>query len=188
MASFLEKILNLAKKTGDNVIVFNPAKPQDSYVILAMNSYEKLVDRSEDFDDLTVDDLDDKINPEIEPWDGAEDSRDSIDWYKDDEEAEDDFGDLKDGEEGEWHNGHNFLPDDIFDGKEETPERVVDDTEKAWEEDVNYLYPTEEEFAAMAKAQETPADSNFNSVADILQERRDQPNNWSEGETAEQRD
>jgi hypothetical protein len=164
MSSSLEKILNLAKKTGDNVIVYNPAKPKDSYVILALNSYERLVEECSCGEFLTEDDLDDKINGEIEPWEdnwGTDEN-----WDEDDAEIE------------------PFLPEDIFHSEEafteEIPagEEAEKDSEDKWEEEVNYLYPTEEEFASMAKEQLSNEGGDFNSISDILETKRDKKNSW----------
>ncbi len=158
MESALEKILNLAKKTGDNVIVFNPAKPRDSYVILALNSYERLVNEGFSGGFLTENDLDDKINPEITSWAG-DDSWDDED--------------------------QDFLPEDIL-GPSAEPLPFTeaaeegDEAEKTWEEEVNYLYPTEEEFSSLAQEESQQSGAgDFNSISDILESKRDKKNNWS---------
>jgi|GEM_PF-366915 len=39
----LKKILNLIKKTGDRVIVYDPSAPDDSYVILDFDRYSKMI-------------------------------------------------------------------------------------------------------------------------------------------------
>jgi len=158
MESALEKILNLAKKTGDNVIVYNPARPKDSYVILALNSYERLVEDCYDDEFLTEDYLDDKINGEIEPWTEDWQDKTSVPWEEDEE---------------------SFLPEDIFGQERFTEAKADDEAEKEWEEEVNYLYPTEEEFAAMAKEEIIKGGSDFNSVADILGTKHEQKENWS---------
>ena len=105
-------------------------------------------------DFLTGDELDDKINPDIEPWEEADR------WENDSEDF--DPGD--------------FLPEDIF-GQNEP---AGDEAEKEWEEEVNYLYPTEEEFVSLAN-QEILKNSaqDFNSIADILDGKKEKPGNWS---------
>jgi len=146
----LEKILNLAKKTGDNVIVFNPAQPDDSYVILAINSYEKLLNNSYQAPFLTDQDLADKINRDIAFW-------------KNDQEADEEpfLADLK-------------------------QEEAADNLEEEWEEEVNYLYPTEEEAAAESGAKAAVAAEpagDFDSVSDILRSKSgvddEGRNHWS---------
>jgi hypothetical protein len=156
MQSALEKILNLAKKTGDNVIVFNPAKPSDSYVILALNSYERLVNNGFNDDFLTEDMLDDKINPEIEDWAEANS------WQDEDQD---------------------FLPEEVFgSAMAETGGEAEDDKEAMedkWEEEVNYLYPTQEEISGLASEEILKRENgDFNSVADILEAKREQKNSW----------
>jgi hypothetical protein len=90
----LKKLFQLAKKTGDNLIVYDSLAPENSFVILDVDSYEKLVDdnnkKKEEFkniddiekkkddkekeenssknegkQDLTEENLTDKINREI---------------------------------------------------------------------------------------------------------------------------
>lgn len=176
MFNGLEKILNLAKKTGDNVIVFNPAKPNDSYVILALNSYERMLENSLEDDLLTEDDLGDKINPDINPWDDIRD-----DFAKD---------------ENLYSNQGGFLPEDVFDSPaEDWEEKTVGATmEDQWEEEVNYLYPVEEstvEKSGVAVAAEETTEemkNGFDSVADILGSKKDDLTAWNNNVTDEEID
>lgn len=173
MLNGLEKILNLAKKTGDNVIVFNPAKPQDSYVILALNAYERLVDSGLEEDFLTEDDLDDKINRDIAPWEMNEGG-----FFKEEENEEFAYPDNKD-----------FLPEGIFGSNQDhspdfenisdapTPAEAMEDE---WEEEVNYLYPIEDKFvAAENESAEVEQKTDFDSVANILESKKESLNNWN---------
>jgi len=82
----LKKILQLAKQTGDRVIIYDGSSPDDSYVVMDINHYLKTFDFNEpknhekkDFtqekmenleikSDLTDEDLTDKINQEISMW------------------------------------------------------------------------------------------------------------------------
>lgn len=92
----LKRILNLIKKTGDKVIVFDASAPDDSYVLMNFNSYEGMTgakeeqnpepknplvelakkeefkantsDLSDGDGNLTEEDLTDKINREISVW------------------------------------------------------------------------------------------------------------------------
>jgi len=92
----LKKILNLIKKTGDRVIVFDASAPEESYVIMDFDRYSNMVLIKEpvareaaikpikseispainDLDDkkenLTEEDLTDKINREISMWKNRE--------------------------------------------------------------------------------------------------------------------
>jgi len=68
MLSQFEKALNLAKKTGDRLIIFDYLKTDRALVILGLNDYEKLVVKDEDKSGLTEDDLLDTINRNIAAW------------------------------------------------------------------------------------------------------------------------
>ena len=95
----LKKILNLVKKTGDRVIIFDSATPDDSYVIMGFDNYAAGLDstpspkiakvqevsvntpimadlsaNSEEKENLTEEDLTDKINREISMWKNRENS------------------------------------------------------------------------------------------------------------------
>lgn len=68
MLSQLEKALNLAKKTGDRLIVFDQLKTDRALVILGLDEYEKLALKSEAKANLTEADLLDTINRNIAAW------------------------------------------------------------------------------------------------------------------------
>lgn len=68
MLSQIEKALNLAKKTGDRLIVFDSLKTDHALVILGLDEYEKLALKGEDKSYLTEDDLLDTINRNIAAW------------------------------------------------------------------------------------------------------------------------
>lgn len=184
----LQRVLNLAKKTGDNVIVFDSLNPDNSYVILAINKYEDLLEEAGYQDFLTEEEMTDKINRDIEPWDITDD-----DWDPEDIDVKD------------------FLPKHLF-GEEAEDEKE----EEEWEEDVNYLYPTEDEFTSLRTAtrpdssddeevasvedygelkenfepeplvpsevegEEEPAqfNSDFSSIGDLLEEKKNKGNVW----------
>jgi PHD/YefM family antitoxin component YafN of YafNO toxin-antitoxin module len=76
-----KKILNLIKKTGDRVIIFDPNEPDNSYVVMDLDKYASLVNAEELVkkhpvaensapvtENLTEEDLTDKINREILMW------------------------------------------------------------------------------------------------------------------------
>lgn len=179
----LQRVLNLAKKTGDNVIVFDSLNPERSYVILAINKYEDLLEEAGYQDFLTEEEMTDKINRDIEPWD-------INDWNSEDLDNKD------------------FLPKDLFEEEPSFAEAMEDeDKEEEWEEDVNYLYPTEDEFTSLRT--ETPAtpdlednfepiteedfepltddgeeeekaqfSPNFSSIGELLEEKKSKGNLW----------
>ncbi len=92
----LKKILNLIKKTGDRVVVFDAASPEESYVIMDFDRYssmtlteESIMAKQEEAplkneisqensslrdktENLTEEDLTDKINREISMWKNRE--------------------------------------------------------------------------------------------------------------------
>ena len=103
----LKKVLDLAKKTGDKVIIVNNDSADEAYVIMGLESYTALVKSSpeeavkkavpavenlpveepentpinvdlssdsEEVENLTEEDLTDKINREISMWKNREDS------------------------------------------------------------------------------------------------------------------
>lgn len=102
----LKKILNLIKKTGDRVIIFDPGAPEDSYVLMDLDHYADMVSAEElvrphpvaqvksaasakaaqeplandnsqpgveKKENLTEEDLTDKINREILMWKNQDD-------------------------------------------------------------------------------------------------------------------
>ncbi len=140
----LQRVLNLAKKTGDNVIVFDSLNPEQSYVILAINKYEDLLEEAGYRDFLTEEQMTDKINRDIEPW-----SLNNQDWNLEDISPND------------------FLPKNLFGEESEREEMssLTEATEDEWEEDINYLYPTEDEFASLETGLETDNHSITDSQA-----------------------
>src|SRR3990167_5422274 len=81
----LARVLDLVKKTGDRVIVFN--KQGEPYVLMSIGEYERLATRSESVADLTEDQLLDKINRDISVWKTKEqDNAEAVSWSDDEEE------------------------------------------------------------------------------------------------------
>ncbi len=80
MFDSLQKVINLIKKTGDKVVVYDRENPLDSYVIMDLEQYAGLVDKNclktgeiieskpEKESDLTGEDLTDRINRDICAW------------------------------------------------------------------------------------------------------------------------
>jgi hypothetical protein len=68
MQDQLQKAINLAKKTGDKLIVFDSAKPENIFVVMAVKDYENLVLGKSEVRGLTEDELLDKINRDIAIW------------------------------------------------------------------------------------------------------------------------
>jgi nicotinamide mononucleotide adenylyltransferase len=75
----LKKILRLAKKTGDKIILFDSNEPESAYVLIGLEEYEQNFDvhsvnsaKVEPIKDLTGDELTDKINRDISLWKNRE--------------------------------------------------------------------------------------------------------------------
>ena len=59
MSKQLKQVINLAKKTGDRIIVFDNSEPDDSFVIMPFKQYENLIGLSSE--SLTEKKIIDKI-------------------------------------------------------------------------------------------------------------------------------
>jgi hypothetical protein len=57
MSKQLKQVINLSKKTGDRIVVFDNDKAEDSFVVMSLEQYENLVNNS-----LTDKKIIDKIN------------------------------------------------------------------------------------------------------------------------------
>jgi hypothetical protein len=68
MRDQFQRAVNLIRKTGDRMIVFDSAKRDDGFVVMAMDEYERLALRNVDVRNLTEDELLDKINRDIAVW------------------------------------------------------------------------------------------------------------------------
>jgi hypothetical protein len=66
MASF-DRIFNLAKKTGDRLVVFDSATG-DGFVAVSIDEYEQMVTNPRSVEDLTGDQLIEQINRDIGRW------------------------------------------------------------------------------------------------------------------------
>lgn len=43
MSKQLKQVINLSKKTGDRIIVFDNSEPEDSFVLMSLDQYESLI-------------------------------------------------------------------------------------------------------------------------------------------------
>jgi hypothetical protein len=59
MSKQLKQVINLSKKTGDRIIVFDNSEPEDSFVVMTLEQYEKLLNLSDN--NLTDKKIIDKI-------------------------------------------------------------------------------------------------------------------------------
>jgi hypothetical protein len=79
MQNQLQKAINLVKKTGDKLIVFDSSKPENTFVVLALKDYENLVLGKSEVRGLTEDELLDKINRDIAIWKSEQNLDENID-------------------------------------------------------------------------------------------------------------
>lgn len=68
MQTQLQKAIDLVKKTGDRLLVFDSAKSDNVYAIMNLKDYENLVLGKSEVRGLTEDELLDKINRDIAIW------------------------------------------------------------------------------------------------------------------------
>lgn len=69
----MQKAINLAKKTGDRLIVFESPVSESAYIVMSLNEYEKMSVSKNDIKGLTEDELLDKINRDIAIWKSEQD-------------------------------------------------------------------------------------------------------------------
>ncbi|NQT49838.1 hypothetical protein HQ571_04050 [Candidatus Kuenenbacteria bacterium] len=67
MTAQWDKIFELIKKTGDRCIVID-GKTNQTFVIMDLDSYEKLMFRKSQVKDLTEDQMLDRINQDLSMW------------------------------------------------------------------------------------------------------------------------
>lgn len=68
MQNQLQKAIDLVKKTGDKIIIFDSINSNSAYVIMGLKDYENLVLGKSEVRGLTEDELLDKINRDIAIW------------------------------------------------------------------------------------------------------------------------
>jgi len=68
MQNQLQKAINLAKKTGDRLIVYDMSQNNEAFVVMSLEEYEKLATGNNEVKSLTEDELLDKINRDIAVW------------------------------------------------------------------------------------------------------------------------
>jgi hypothetical protein len=68
MHNKLQKAINLSRKTGDRLIVFDSPRSADPFVVMSLDDYEKMVLNRSEVRGLTEDELLDKINRDIAIW------------------------------------------------------------------------------------------------------------------------
>lgn len=82
MQSQFQKAIDLIKKTGDKLIIFNSAKPDNGYVIMGVKDYENLVLGKSEVRGLTENELLDKINRDIAVWKSEREFKENLTQYR----------------------------------------------------------------------------------------------------------
>ena len=118
----LDRLINLARITGDRLIVHQPDAGND-IVIMSVDEYETLLDDKQDVRTLSERQLIDKINRDIAIW-RANDKFDDGNLEKSEKTAVDDADD----EEDSWSSAASIL-DDKFDYLEN--DFLADESEKS---------------------------------------------------------
>lgn len=74
MNNQFQKALDLAKKTGDRIIVFDNNSGKESvYVVMNLDEYEKMIVGNSEVANLTEEELLDRINRDIAIWKSQQD-------------------------------------------------------------------------------------------------------------------
>ena len=68
MESQLKKALNLVRRIGSHLIVYNLGRDKEAYVVMSLEEYERLVLKKSEVRGLTEDELLAKINRDIAIW------------------------------------------------------------------------------------------------------------------------
>jgi hypothetical protein len=78
MQNKLQKAINLSRKTGDRLIIFDSPRSEDPFVVMSLEDYEKMMLNRSEVRGLTEDELLDKINRDIAIWKSEQNSLDDI--------------------------------------------------------------------------------------------------------------
>lgn len=83
MSDKLQKIINLAKRTGDRIIVLGEDESQSPFVVMSIEEYERIVDGSGPVKNLSEQEMLDKINRDISIWRSSHNTEygDSLNYY-----------------------------------------------------------------------------------------------------------
>jgi len=79
MNSQFKRIIKLAKRTGDRIIVFDSENPEEAYAVMNIDEYERIFEKTNDIRDLTEDELLDKINRDIALWKNEQNDDEKVD-------------------------------------------------------------------------------------------------------------
>lgn len=78
MQDQLQKAINLAKKTGDRLIVYDMSQKNEAYVVMGLDEYERIAVGRNEIKGLTEDELLDKINRDIAVWKNEQNIKEEV--------------------------------------------------------------------------------------------------------------
>jgi hypothetical protein len=64
----LQKAINLARKTGDKLIIVDSQRPNSAFVVMSLDDYEQILGAKNEVKNLTENELLDRINRDIALW------------------------------------------------------------------------------------------------------------------------
>jgi len=68
MQNQLQRVINLARKTGDRIVVFDSENPENAYAVINLEEYERIVSKTEEAKSQTEDELLRQANRDIALW------------------------------------------------------------------------------------------------------------------------
>ncbi len=143
----LQKAINLARKTGDRLIVYDMQDDDSAFAVMSLDEYEKLTVEKSHVHGLTEDELIDKINRDISIW-----KSDQIFEMNDKKEVNFSTIDKKDISDftGKFDDSYHFFGEDSGEKEEKTlkkkksshwsiPSERKENAEEVIDEDRQYL-------------------------------------------------
>ncbi len=208
----IDKILKLAQKTGDKIIITNP-DGSDSFVMMPFKDYEKIIAGEKDIRQLSEQELWDQINRDINLWRENNETEDpfyaqefkSPEDYEEDYYTDEDFENefMRDRRKELWEDEPVVKPfdddkfeDDFIDEKYDVDDLIPDFEEDKNENEEDLNFDEDDDFNEFKKddadafedfEDEEVEDENKSRFA-IPKERLNQAVNQSEDEKIEYED
>ncbi len=163
MQTQLQKAIDLVKKTGDRIIVFDSVKSDNVYVIMNIKDYENLILGKSEVRGLTEDELLDKINRDIAIWKSEKE-------FNDNNSNNDDFASRR-------FNSKLDLDDDFYD-KFESKETIDDPAMSLRSSGAGRRQTTDEKKSILNKAWSIP--TGVKEAAEEVEEAIDEDRQYLE--------
>lgn len=209
----IDKILKLAEKTGDKIIITNP-DGSENFVMMPFKDYEKIVAGEKDVRGLSEQELWDQINRDINLWRENNETEDSFyaqefktpqeyedDDYYNDEDFENEF--MRDRRQEPWEHEpivksymDDRFEDDFIDNKNDVDdlipgfeeEKNEDEEDLSFDEDNDLNESEEENMDSFEDFEDEETEDKNKSRFAIPKERLSQAVNQSENEKIEYED